>query len=79
MSYDRLGKREVHHHLTGGAGALHEWIKAHRVEPEPRLAAAQTHALTKLSEQTGHEVDELLREAVNLLLDKRRAGSAPKR
>lgn len=75
LNYDRLGKREVHHHLFGGDRALREWMKAYRIEPAPRLEEAHTEALAKLSEQTGHDLDELLREAVNLLLDKRRRKS----
>jgi hypothetical protein len=70
LNYDRLGKREVHHHLAGGDRALHRWMKDYRIEPALALSDAQTEALAKLEEQTGHDRDELLREAIHLLVDK---------
>ncbi len=27
LNYDRLGKREVHHHLSGGDRELHQWFR----------------------------------------------------
>ena len=79
LNYDRLGKREVHHHLAGGDGELHGWMKDYRVEPVLRLQDRQAEAVARLEEQTGHGRDELLREAVDLLLDKyRRKATGPK-
>ena len=28
LNYDRLGKREVHHHLSGGDRELHAWMRS---------------------------------------------------
>jgi hypothetical protein len=75
LNYDRLGKREVHHHLAGGDRELHGWMKAYRIEPALRLKERQAEAIARLEEQTGHDRDELLREAVDLLLDKHRRGA----
>jgi hypothetical protein len=72
LNYDRLGKREVHHHLAGGDRELHSWMKAYRIEPALQLKERQVQALVTLEEQTGHDREELLREAVDLLLDKHR-------
>jgi hypothetical protein len=81
LNYDRLGKREVHHHLVGGDRALHQWIKDSGIEPALRLDKHQAEALARLPDQTGRDRDELLREAVDLLLDKyhRRKTSEPRR
>jgi hypothetical protein len=79
LNYDRLAKREVHHHLSGGDRVLHQWIKDYRIEPALRLDARHAEAFAKLEQQSGHNRDELLREAVDLLLDKyRRKVSEPK-
>jgi hypothetical protein len=32
LNYDRLGKREVHHHLSGGERDLHRWIQEYGIE-----------------------------------------------
>lgn len=72
LNYDRLGKREVHHHLAGGDRELQGWMKDYRIEPALRLGERQAESVARLEEQTGHDRDELLREAVDLLLDKHR-------
>jgi hypothetical protein len=80
LNYDRLAKREVHHHLAGGDRELHEWFKEYGVEPALRLSARQEEAFAELPEQTGRDRYELLDEAVDDLIDKyRRKLSAPKR
>jgi hypothetical protein len=33
LNYDRLGKREVHRHLTGGAQRLHQWLEDYGIKP----------------------------------------------
>jgi hypothetical protein len=33
LNYDRLGKREVHRHLTGGEQRLHQWLKDYGIKP----------------------------------------------
>jgi hypothetical protein len=33
LNYDRLGKREVHSHLTGGDRRLHQWLEDYGIEP----------------------------------------------
>ena len=80
LNYDRLAKREVHHHLAGGDRALHGWMKDCGVEPPPHLTRVQRKELAQLTEQTGHDEDELLREAIHLLLDKykRNASGSPR-
>ncbi len=79
LNYDRLGKREVHHHLAGGDRELHGWMKRYRIEPALRLEERQAEAFAKLEGETGHDRDELLREAVNLLLDQYRRTSGTTR
>src|ERR1700722_15743462 len=37
LSYDRLGKREVHHHLDGGDRDLNRWIEDIGLDPALRL------------------------------------------
>jgi len=76
LNYDRLGKREVHHHLAGGDRELHGWMKRCRVKPALRLDGRQAEAFAKLEGGSGHHRDELLREAVHLLLDKYRKSSS---
>jgi hypothetical protein len=79
LCYDRLGKREMHHHLTGGDRDLNRWITALGIEPALRLNEAQAQAFARLPEQTGRDRYELLQEAVDLLLDKtRRHAYGPK-
>ena len=33
LNYDRLGKREVHRHLTGGEERLHQWLEDCGIKP----------------------------------------------
>jgi hypothetical protein len=33
LNYDRLGKREVHRHLTGGDRRLHQWLEDYGIKP----------------------------------------------
>jgi hypothetical protein len=33
LNYDRLGKREVHRHLTGGDQRLHQWLVDYGIKP----------------------------------------------
>lgn len=80
LNYDRLNKREVHHHLSGGDRALQQWIKDYRIEPPLRLAERQEKAFAELPQKSGRDRDELLDEAVDDLIEKyRRKSSASKR
>lgn len=81
LNYDRLSKREVHHHLSGGDRELQRWIDDYRVEPRLTLDDRRAEAFAELMEQTHRHPNELVREAVDLLLDKhqRRKASEPKR
>jgi hypothetical protein len=72
LNYDRLAKREVHHHLSGGDRELNRWIKDYRIEPALRLNDSQAEAFAKLPQQKGRGRDELLREAIDDLLEKYR-------
>jgi hypothetical protein len=33
LNYDRLGRQEVHHHLSGGATELQHWIERYDIKP----------------------------------------------
>ncbi len=68
LNYDRLGKREVHHHLSGGDRELHQWLRDYAVERAPQLDEHETDALVELSERSGRDRDDLLREAIKLLV-----------
>lgn len=39
LNYDRLAKREVHHHLSRGERELHEWLEEYGLEASQRFAA----------------------------------------
>lgn len=79
LNYDRLGKREVHHHLAVGERELQSWIREYRLEPHLTLGEEHAEAFTELMEQTHRHPNELLREAIDLLLDRyRRKTSGPK-
>ena len=39
LNYDRLGKREVHRHLSSGDRELHRWIESYGLEPYRRPAS----------------------------------------
>ncbi len=79
LNYDRLGKREVHHHLSGGDRELHQWFRDYGIEPALRLGERQEKALAELPEKTGRDRYELLDEAVDDLVEKyrRRASGRP--
>ena len=80
LNYDRLGKREVHHHLTGGAHELHQWFRDYGIEPALRIGERQAEAFAELPEKTGRDRYELLDEAVADLVGKyRRKPEGPKR
>jgi len=80
LNYDRLAKREVHHHLSGGDRELHQWLEDYGIEPALRLSERQETALAELPEKTGRDRYELLDEAVDDLIDKyRRKTPAPQR
>lgn len=80
LNYDRLGKREVRHHLSGGDRELQQWFRDYGIEPALRLGERQADALAELPEKAGRDRYELLDEAVDDLVDKyRRKLSAPKR
>ena len=80
LNYDRLCKREVHHHLSGGDRALHRWIEDCGLEPALRLSEHQEQAFAELPQKSGRDRYDLLDEAVDDLIDKyRRKSSAPKR
>lgn len=76
LNYDRLGKREVHHHLADGDRALHQWLKSYRIDPALRLNESQAVAFAQLPQQSGREREELLREAIDDLLEKYRRKTA---
>jgi hypothetical protein len=81
LNYDRLAKREVHHHLADGARELQQWIDDYRVEPRLTLDDEHARAFAKLMAQTHRPPNELLREAIDLLLERhqRRKASEPAR
>ena len=79
LNYDRLGKREVHHHLAGGDRELHQWLEDYGIEPALRLSARQEEAFAALPKKTGRDRYELLDEAVDDLIDKYRRVSSPPR
>src|SRR5579859_231372 len=72
LSYDRLCKQEVHHHLAGGDRELHRWIEDYQVEPRIHLNSddAQAARLRALVERADRSPNELAREAFNLVLEK---------
>lgn len=77
LNYDRLGKREVHHHLSGGERELHQWFRDYGIEPALRLSDRQTQAFANLPGASGRDRYELLDEAVDDLIDKYRRKAAP--
>lgn len=72
LNYDRLSKREVHRHLSGGDRELHQWIERYGVEPRIQLNDhdEQPVRLLALMKRTGFYPNELTREAFNALLEK---------
>jgi hypothetical protein len=79
LAYDRLGKREVHHHLAGGDGDLNRWIEDIALDPALRLDNEQAEAFAKLPEQARRDRHELLQEAIDDLLDKYRRKAAERK
>lgn len=69
LNYDRLNKREVHKHLTGGDRQLHRWIADYALPPHLALSQDQVEDFAKLMGKTGRSPSELLSEAIGLLLD----------
>lgn len=79
LNYDRLGKRKVQLHLSGGERALQGWLRDYGIEPALRLSQPAAEAFSELSETRGRSRCELLDEAVTDLVDKyRRSASASK-
>lgn len=76
LNYDRLSKAEVHSHLSGGDRDLHRWIRDYGVPPRLSLNDEQAEAFAELIERTDRSPNELLREAIADLLDKRRQKAA---
>ena len=80
LNYDRLAKREVHHHLSGGDRELHRWFRDYGIEPALRIGERQAEAFAELPEKTGRDRYELLDEAVADLVGKyRRKPEGPQR
>ena len=80
LNYDRLAKREVHHHLSGGDRELRRWFRDYGIEPALRIGERQAEAFAELPEKTGRDRYELLDEAVADLVGKyRRKPEGPKR
>jgi hypothetical protein len=77
LNYDRLGKREVHHHLAGGDVALQRWIEDHNVPPRLILDDEQQEAFMKLMDTMNRGPNELLREAIAALMEKKQRRDAP--
>jgi hypothetical protein len=72
LNYDRLAKREVHHHLSGGDRELQRWIEGYRVPPRIRLDSDDEQAarLIALVKRTERHPSEFAREAFNVMLEK---------
>jgi hypothetical protein len=72
LNYDRLGKREIHHHLSGGAEALHRWISQYQVPPRIVLNEKDQHGarLRALAMTQDVHPNDLAREGLNIVLDK---------
>lgn len=70
LNYDRLGCREVHHHLSGGDRALHAWRKSIGLLPTPRLSERRRNDLMDLAERIDVSEERLLDEAVDALVRK---------
>jgi hypothetical protein len=72
LNYDTLCKREVHHHLAGGARELHRWIEDYRVEPRIQLNSDDEQAtrLLALIKRAKRHPNELAREAFDGVLEK---------
>ncbi|MDG6937951.1 MAG: hypothetical protein JRN42_05365 [Nitrososphaerota archaeon] len=77
LNYDRLGKREVHRHLSGGDRELHEWIHASGIEPALRLDEERAASFAGLAERLDQSRYDLLREAIEDLLFKHKGRAKP--
>jgi len=77
LNYDRLGKREVHHHLRGGDRELHQWIADYSIEPALILDEERAAAFADLAERLDRSRYDLLREAIEDLVFKHRRKSPP--
>jgi hypothetical protein len=72
LNYDRLAKQEVHRHLTGGDRQLQAWIQDSAVAPRLILNDEQFEPFMQLVERSGRSPNDLLREAMEALLDESR-------
>jgi hypothetical protein len=79
LNYDRLARREVHHHLTGGDQQLQRWIHDERVPPRLTLDDEQREPFAELMEKTERSANDLLRNAIAELLDKHPPKNSTKR
>ena len=72
LNHDRLGKQEVHCHLSGGDRELQRWIEDCRVPPRIQLNSSdeQSARLLALVKCTKRHPSEFAREAFNLMLEK---------
>jgi hypothetical protein len=72
LNYDRLCKREVHHHLSGGDRELQRWIEDYRIPPRIQLNSDDEQAarLLALVKRTERHPSEFSREAFNVMLEK---------
>jgi hypothetical protein len=70
LNYDRLCKREVHRHLSGGDRELHRWIERYRVEPRIQLGDEQASRFLALVKRAERHPNEFAREAFDGMLDK---------
>ena len=73
---DRIGIKEVHHHLSGGDRERHEWRADCGIQPALYVRERQEAALAKLSEQRDLTPRKLLDRAVDDLADKYRQKSS---
>lgn len=80
LHYDRLGAREVHHHLAGGDRERHPWFRDYGIEPALRLGERQAEAFAVLPQKTDRDRDSLLDEAIDerAAKDRRKASAGPK-
>lgn len=74
LNYDRLSKAEVHKHLRDGDRELHRWIRDYGVQPRLTLDERHAEAFAELMKHA--HPNELLREAIDLLLEHRRPKAA---
>jgi hypothetical protein len=75
LNYDRLGIKEVHHHLSRGDRELHTWRMGLGIEPALYVGEEQQAALAKMADDTDLNPRELLDIAVKYLAEKHRQKS----